>query len=105
MSEKTLNFLIKVLLLIGVGALLLLSGESILGPTVAKLSKYVFMIAFGLTPVFLLMKIISRLFLSGLKGRPVCFVENMFSVYYFVLTKEARKEWSDYIDEQKNKSI
>lgn len=105
MSEKTLNFLIKAFLLIAVGSLLVMSGETMVNSPVMKYVKYIFMIAFGLTPVLLIIKIISRIFLSGFKGRPISFIENMFTLYCFVLTKEARKEWADYIEDQKQKSI
>lgn len=66
---------------------------------------YIYMFVFGTTPLLLMMKVISRIFLTGLKDQPVSFLENLFTLYYFLLTKEARKEWADYIEEQKRKSI
>lgn len=105
MSEKTLNFLIKSFLMIAVGGFFVISGSQIANTAAMKYVKYIFMVAFGITPVLLIIKMISRLFLSGFKGRPISFIENMFTIYYLVLTKEARKEWADYIEEQKQKSI
>lgn len=57
-------------------------------------------IAFALAPLLLMVKIISRLFLSGVKGQPLPFVEQMFIVCYLFLTSEARNEWRDYIKSQ-----
>lgn len=65
--------------------------------------KILFMTAFGVLPVLLMLKVISRFFLQGFKGQRLSFIENMFMLYYIVLTKEARDEWQSYIEEQKNK--
>lgn len=100
MSEKTLNFLIKLFLLITTGGFLLIVSDH--GELFVK---YIFMIAFFITPLLLMLKIISRFFLTGFKGYPVWYIEKMFTLFYFLLTKEARDEWVDYIRKQKQKSI
>jgi hypothetical protein len=48
--------------------------------------KIIFMAAFGTAPVLLMLKAISRLFLSGFKGQSLSFIERMFSIYYVFLT-------------------
>lgn len=63
----------------------------------------ILMAAFGAAPVLLMLKVISRLFLSGFKGQSLSFIEQMFSIYYIFLTIEARAEWRSYIEELKNK--
>lgn len=105
MSEKNLNLLIKLSFLITIGSFLIFTMELIQDATTIKYINYVFMVGFGVTPLLLMLKAISRLFLSGFKGQSISFIESMFTIYYFLLTKEARKEWADYIDEQKRKSI
>jgi hypothetical protein len=65
--------------------------------------QIVFMAAFGAAPILLMLKAISRLFLTGFKGQSLPFIEQMFSIYYVFLTIEARAEWRSYIEEQKNK--
>ena len=65
--------------------------------------KILFMIAFGVLPMLVILKVISRLFLDGFKGQRLSFIENMFMLYYIFLTKEAREEWRSYIEEQKKK--
>ena len=105
MSESTLNFLIKFSLVITIGSFLTFTVDLIQDPVAIKYIKYIFMVGFGVTPLLLMLKIISRLFHSGFKGRPISFIEGMFTIYYFLLTREARKEWADYIDEQKRKLI
>ena len=105
MSEKTLNFLINLSLVITVGSFLTFTGNLIQDPVVIEYIKYVFMVGFGFTPLLLMLKIISRLFLSGFKGQSTSFIEGAFTFYRFLLTKEAKKEWADYIEEQKRKSI
>lgn len=59
--------------------------------------SWVIAITFGLAPLLLMMKIISRLFLSGVKGQPLPLVEQMLIFLYLFLTVEARQEWRDYI--------
>lgn len=105
MSENTLNLLIKLSLAITLGSFFTFAAGLIEDPVTIKYIKYIFMVGFGLTPLLLMLKIISYLFLSAIKGRPTSFVEGMFAAYYFFLTTEARKEWADYIDEQKRKPI
>ena len=65
--------------------------------------KILFMIAFGVLPMLVILKVISRLFLDGFKGQRLSFIEYMFMLYYIFLTKEAREEWRSYIEEQKKK--
>lgn len=103
MSEKSLNFLIKLFLAIAVVSFFIITGDYMQDESAMEYMKYIFMVSFAVTPLLLMLKIISRLFLSGFKGRPVSFIESMFTIYYFLLTKEARKEWADYIEEQKRK--
>ena len=59
------------------------------------------MVAFCMAPLLIMIKIISRLFLSGFKGKSVSFIETAFFFYYIFLTVEARAEWRCYIEEQK----
>lgn len=51
----------------------------------------------------LIMKVVSSIFLIGLKEQPLSFIEQMFIFFYVLLTKEAREEWHNYINDQKNK--
>lgn len=105
MSEKSLNYLILVFLLITIGGYFVINSNQISNETTRKWIVYIYMFVFGTTPLLLMMKVISRIFLTGLKDQRVSFLENLFTLYYFLLTKEARKEWADYIEEQKRKSI
>jgi len=61
------------------------------------------MVAFCMAPLLIMIKIVSRLFLSGLKGKSVSFIETAFFFYYIFLTVEARAEWRCYIEEQNRK--
>lgn len=105
MSEKFLNILILVFFLLTVGGYFVISGNLIVDKEVMKLFRYIYMIPFGITPLLLIIKIVSRIFLIGLKDRPVSSIENLYAIYYFLLTKEAKKEWVNYIKEQKRNSI
>lgn len=105
MSERSLNLLIKFSMLITIGSFFSFTLGFINDATAIKYIKYVFMVGFCVTPLLLILKIISRLFLSGVKGQSVLFIESIYSAYYFLLTKEARKEWADYISEQKEKAV
>lgn len=104
MSERSLNFLIKLFLALTICSFTIITGDFIKDVTAMKYVKYIFMAGFRVTPLVIMLKIVSRIFLSGLKGRPVSFIEGMFPIYYLLLTKEARREWSDYIYEQKRKA-
>ena len=105
MSEKTLSSLIKLSLLLTVLSFSSFTWKPIDDIEVIEFSKYSF--SFGIIATFLLImiKLVSMLSLSGFKGQNISFIESMFSVYYIVLTKEARREWLDYIEEQKSKSV
>lgn len=105
MSEKTLNLFIKIFFMVAVSCFFVMRGGLFSDPAILKFANYLFAIVFGITPVLLLIKIVSRLFLSGFKGRSIYFIENMFSIYYLMLTKEARKEWVDYIGKQKQRHV
>ena len=58
---------------------------------------WVTMIAFGLGPLLVMMKVISGIFLSGFKGQSITLIEQMYIVCYLFLTAEAREEWRCYI--------
>ncbi len=105
MSEKTLSSLIKLSLLLTVLSFSTFTWKPMDDIEVIEFSKYSF--SFGIITTFLLTmsKVISNLSLSVFKGQNISFMESMFSVYYIALTKEARREWLDYIEEQKSKSV
>jgi len=105
MSEKHLNFLILFFLLTAVSGAFIIIGDFFGNALAMKYIKYIFMVAFGVAPLLLVIKAMSRLLLHGIKGRPISFVQNTFALYYLVLTKEARKEWREYIEERKTKSV
>ncbi|QKV58554.1 MAG: hypothetical protein HT580_16340 [Dechloromonas sp.] len=56
-----------------------------------------------MTPLLLICKLVSRIFLEGLKG-PISSMENYYLLYYLLLTKEARTEWVEYIEQRKGPS-
>ena len=103
MTERTLNNLIRVSLLIAVIGFISIQTAWLDAAVPMRHMKILFMVAFGAVPVLLMLKVISRFFLQGFKGQRLSFIENMFMLYYIFLTKEARKEWRSYIDEQKKK--
>lgn len=105
MSEKSLNYLILIFFLITIGGAFVVSGNLIENEIAKKYIRYAYVIPFGITPLLLIAKIVSRLFLGALKGRPLSSIECWFAIYYLLLTKEARKEWIDYIEEEKRKSV
>ena len=67
--------------------------------------RYGYAVAFGAVPILLIMKMVSRIFLMELKGQPLSSIEQMFMIFYALLTKEAREEWRSYINDQKNKGV
>lgn len=103
MTEKNLNFSIKLTIAIAVISIFAIESGFVGNEIIIKYMKYIFMTAFGAVPLFIIIKITSALFLSGIKGRSVLFVEGMYSVLRFLLTREAKKEWADYIEEEKRK--
>ena len=103
MTERTLNNLIRVTLLIAVIGFLFIQTTWLDAVVQMRYMKILFMIAFGVLPMLVILKVISRLFLDGFKGQRLSFIENMFMLYYIFLTKEAREEWRSYIEEQKKK--
>lgn len=101
MREKTLSRLIVLAILLGVVSYILGHSE-LLSDTDLKIQfRYVFMWAFGVTPLLIMVKIVSRLSLEVLKGTRLSTLEGMFMVYYLFLSKEAREAWRSYIEEQK----
>lgn len=103
MTERTLNNLIRVSLLIAVIGFISIQTAWLDGFVPMRYMKILFMVAFGAVPALLMLKVISRFFLQGFKGQRLSFIENMFMLYYIFLTKEAREEWRSYIKEQKKK--
>lgn len=105
MSEKSLNFLIFVCLLIIVIGYFVITRSLISNEVAMKYFGYIYAIPFGLAPLLLISKVVSSIFLVGLKDQPVSFLQKLYIFYYLLLTKEARKEWVNYIEEKKRKSI
>jgi len=103
MTERTLNNLIRVSLVIALIGFTSIQTGWIDGFIPMRYMKILFMVAFGAVPTLLILKVISRFFLLGFKGQQLSFIENMFMLYYIFLTKEAREEWRTYIEEQKKK--
>lgn len=104
MSEKFLNFIIKLFLVVDVSGFFIINGNYIPSDVAMGYFKHVYLFVFIITPLLLMIKVVSRLFLSGFKGKSVSFIENMFVFCYFLLTKEAREEWSSYIKKKKQES-
>ena len=84
--------------------LFIVYGPFQINETIIMISKYGFTVAFGLLPILTIMKIVSAVFLSGLKGQSVSHLEQVHMFYSLVLTKEAKKEWADYIEKEKKKA-
>lgn len=103
MTERTLNYLIRVALFIAVIGFLSIQTAWLDAVVPVRYMKILFMVAFGALPLLLILKVVSRLFLEGFKGQRLSFIENMFTLYYVFLTKEAREEWRSHIEEQKKK--
>jgi hypothetical protein len=101
MTERTLSRLLLATTLIVILGFVLMK---IVFPDVAMPGyiRYGYAVAFGTAPILLVMKGVSRIFLMGLKGQPLSSIEQMFMVFYVLLTKEAREEWQSYITDQKN---
>jgi hypothetical protein len=104
MAEKTLNSLIVTFLLITIGGFFIITKNLITNEVAMKYFGYIYTIPFSLTPLLLISKVVSSIFLIGLKDQPVSSLEKLYFFYYLLLTKEARKEWTGYIKEQKRKS-
>lgn len=102
MTERTLSALLRVTTLIVIIGFSLMQ---IVFPEVAMPGyiRYGYALAFGAAPILLMMKVVSRIFLIGLKGQPLSFIEQTFIFLYVLLTKEAREEWRSYINDQRNK--
>lgn len=103
MTERTLNNLTRVTLLIAVMGFLSIQTAWFDAVIPMRYMKILFMVAFGALPLLLILKVVSRLFLEGFKGQRLSFIENMFTLYYMFLTKEAREQWRSHIEEQKRK--
>lgn len=102
MTERTLSgLLLATTLIVVIGFVLM----KIVFPDVAMPGyiRYGYAVAFSAAPILLMMKGVSRVFLMGLKGQPLSSIEQMFMVFFVLLTKEAREEWRSYITDQKNK--
>ncbi|TVO58586.1 hypothetical protein [Denitromonas halophila] len=97
MTERTLSRLILAAVVIFVLSLSVSRTAMFASHASSVNLSWVIAITFALAPLLLMLKIISRLFLSGVKGQPLPLVEQMFIVCYLFLTMEARKEWRDYI--------
>ena len=65
--------------------------------------RYGYAVAFSAAPILLMMKVVSRIFLMGLKGQSLASIEQWFMIFYALLTTEAREEWRSYINDQKNR--
>ncbi len=103
MTERTLSNLIRASLLIAVIGFISIQTAWLDGIVPMRHMKIVFMAAYGAVPVLLILKVISRFFLQGIKGQRLLLIESTFTLYYIFLTKEAREEWRSYIEEQRNK--
>ena len=101
MTERTLSNLLRVFILIVIIGFVLMK---IVFPEVAMPGyiRYGYALAFGVVPILLMMKVVSSIFLIGLKGQPRASIEQMFIFFYVLLTKEAREEWRSYINDQRN---
>lgn len=103
MTERTLSNLIRASLLLAVVGFVLIQTAWLDAVVPTRHLKIAFMVVYGTVPVLLMLKVISRLFLQGVKGQHLSFIENTFMFLYVFLTKEARAEWRSYINEQKNR--
>lgn len=101
MSEKTLNRLILLSALLTIGGFFVITGNLISNEVAMKYFVYFYMLPFAMTPLLLICKLVSRIFLEGLKGQPISSMENYYLLYYLLLTKEARTEWVEYIEQRK----
>ena len=101
MSEKTLNRLILLSALLTIAGFFIINGKLIGNEAAMKYFGYVYVLPFAMTPLLLICKLVSRIFLEALKGQPISSMENYYLLYYLLLTKEARTEWAAYIDENK----
>jgi len=102
-TERTLSRLIVASIVAAIICYIAIRTEFLGSVIPTSYLQKLFMTAFAATPFLLMLKVISRLFLSGFKGQSLLFIEHMFTIYYVFLTKEARAEWRSYIEEQKNK--
>jgi len=101
MRDKTLTGLILFFALAGVIAFFVGHGDLGVGEDEKYIARYIFMVAFGVTPILLMMKLVSRFFLKGLDWMRLSTLEGVFMIYYFFLTKEAREEWRACINRKK----
>lgn len=100
MSEKSLNYLIFLFIFVFAGGLFVLPKGVLSDGSIWKYARYIHMAVFATIPLLLIIKVNSRCALIALKDRPIRFIENLFIFFYFLLTKEARKEWRDYINKK-----
>ena len=103
MREKTLSRFIGLAILLGVVSYILGHSDLLSDADLKIQFRYVFMWALGVTPLLIMVKIVSRLSLEALKGTRLSTLEGMFMLYYLFLSKEAREAWRAYIEEQKAK--
>jgi hypothetical protein len=103
MTERTLNNLIRASLLIALIGFISIQTAWLDGVVPMRYIKILFMAAFGAVPALFILKLISRVFLLGLKDQRLSFIQNLFMLYYIFLTKEAREEWRSHIEERKKK--
>ncbi|MDR0776508.1 MAG: hypothetical protein LBE81_07715 [Azonexus sp.] len=102
MKEKTLSFLILFFFILGIFSYFLMGENFGLELKQRHIAGYVFAVAFGATPFFIMLKIVSRIFLPSSFGNVrLSTLEGTFMLYYFFLTKEAREEWRAYIEKKK----
>ena len=102
MSEKTLNRLIFLSALLTIGGFFVITGNLIRNDAALKYFRYLYVLPFAMTPLLLISKLVSRIFLEGLKGQPISSMEYYYVFFYLLLTKEARTEWAGFIEASKN---
>lgn len=100
MKEKTLSKFTWIAFCIGMASCLVFL-YSPLDEEIRKIASYVFAAMFGLVPILLIMRAVSRLFLQGMEGASVENLELVYTFIYFALTKEAREKWRDQMQKLK----
>ena len=103
MSNKELSTLLKIAALATILCFSIFTFELTDSPKLIEMSSYAFMIGLAAMVLLFFRKLLSAIALGSLKGQPVTLLEGIFPIFYLMLSKEARQEWTEHIEQLKRK--
>ena len=101
MSNKELSTLLKIAALATIICFSIFTFELIESPQLIEIASYAFMIGLATMILLFFRKLLSSIALGSFKGQPVTMLEGIFPIFYLMLSKEARQEWTEHIEKLK----